>query len=151
MVLMCKIVNVEQPDEEGNLPAVRDYHAINSVPTNVRVPKKIATPVRVEGKVWFANERSTYLSLSVPTGIHKPAFAAWIAYMNMAILIATFAVALFNASADNTSLYFAYFYALVSIGVLVSLAPFRRPSITHGRWSAGPRSMVTYCISIESR
>ena len=58
LALMCKIVNVEQPDEEGNLPAVRDYHAINSVPTNVRVPKKIATPVRVEGKVWFANERS---------------------------------------------------------------------------------------------
>ncbi|VDB92286.1 unnamed protein product [Peniophora sp. CBMAI 1063] len=90
-----------EPDEEGNLPAVRDYHAINSVPTNIRVPKKVATPVRVEGKVWFANERT------------------WIAYMNMAILIATFAVALFNASADDVSRYFAYFYALVSVGVLV--------------------------------
>ena len=27
-----------------------------------RVPKKIATPIRVEGKVWFANERSTLSS-----------------------------------------------------------------------------------------
>lgn len=53
--------------------------------------------------------------------------------MNMAILIATFAVALFNASADDISRYFAYFYALVSVGVLVSPSPVRRASsITHG-------------------
>ncbi len=42
------------------MPTVRDYHAINSVPPQVRVPKKIATPVKVEGKVWFANERSKF-------------------------------------------------------------------------------------------
>lgn len=36
---------------------VRDYHAIN-LPPQVRVPKKIPTPIHVEGKVWFANERS---------------------------------------------------------------------------------------------
>lgn len=47
-----------QVDEDGNMPAVRDYHAINSVPAQVRVPKKIATPIRVEPKIWFANERS---------------------------------------------------------------------------------------------
>jgi hypothetical protein len=47
-----------QQDEDGQRPTVRDYHAINSLPEQVRVPKKIATPVRVEGKVWFANERS---------------------------------------------------------------------------------------------
>ena len=45
-------------DEHGQMPTVRDYHAINSVPPQVRVPKKIATPIKVEGKVWFANERS---------------------------------------------------------------------------------------------
>ena len=45
-------------DDEGNMPAVRDYHAINSLPPQVRVPKKIATPIKVEAKVWFANERS---------------------------------------------------------------------------------------------
>ena len=44
--------------EDGQMPTVRDYHAINSLPPQVRIPKKIATPVKVEGKVWFANERS---------------------------------------------------------------------------------------------
>lgn len=47
-----------EEDDEGNMPAVRDYHAINSLPPQVRVPKKIATPIKVEAKVWFANERS---------------------------------------------------------------------------------------------
>lgn len=47
--------------EDGQMPTVRDYHAINSLPPQVRVPKKIATPVKVEGKVWFANERSMSL------------------------------------------------------------------------------------------
>ena len=47
-----------EADDEGNMPAIRDYHAINSLPPQVRIPKKIATPIRVEAKVWFANERS---------------------------------------------------------------------------------------------
>jgi hypothetical protein len=53
----------EVPTTDGERPTVRDYHAINSVPeeVTVRVPKKIPTPVRVEGKVWFANERSACL------------------------------------------------------------------------------------------
>ena len=46
-------------DEDGQMPTVRDYHAINHLPPQVRIPKKIATPIKVEGKVWFANERST--------------------------------------------------------------------------------------------
>ena len=49
-----------EADDEGNMPTVRDYHAINSLPPQVRVPKKIATPIKVEAKVWFANERSAY-------------------------------------------------------------------------------------------
>jgi hypothetical protein len=40
------------------MPTVRDYHSITTAPPHVRVPKKTPTPVRVEGKVWFANERS---------------------------------------------------------------------------------------------
>ena len=47
-------------DEHGEQPAVRDYHAINSLPPLVKVPKKVATPVKVEAKVWFANERSEF-------------------------------------------------------------------------------------------
>lgn len=46
-----------QPNSEGQQPTIRDYHSIN-LPPQVRVPKKVPTPVRVEGKVWFANERS---------------------------------------------------------------------------------------------
>jgi len=45
---------------DGQQSTVRDYHAIN-LPPQVRVPKKIPTPIHVEGKVWFANERSKYL------------------------------------------------------------------------------------------
>ena len=52
-----------ESDEHGQMPTVRDYHAINSVPPQVRVPKKIATPIEVEGKVWFANERSAWRDL----------------------------------------------------------------------------------------
>lgn len=51
---------------DGQMPTVRDYHAINSLPPQVRVPKKIATPVKVEGKVWFANERSESAALRAP-------------------------------------------------------------------------------------
>ncbi|KAI0733603.1 hypothetical protein C8Q72DRAFT_600546 [Fomitopsis betulina] len=90
-----------ESDEHGQMPTVRDYHAINSVPPQVRVPKKIATPIKVEGKVWFANERT------------------WIAYLNMAVLIGTLALALFNASKDDISRYFAYAYAVISVGILV--------------------------------
>jgi len=48
-----------ETNEAGERPTVRDYHAIN-LPPNVRVPKKIATSVKVEGKIWFANERSEF-------------------------------------------------------------------------------------------
>ncbi|KAH8100939.1 hypothetical protein BXZ70DRAFT_138740 [Cristinia sonorae] len=88
-------------DEHGQMPTVRDYHAINSLPPQVRVPKKIATPIKVEGKVWFANERT------------------WISYLNIAVLIATLSLALFNASKDKIARDFAYAYAAISVGVLV--------------------------------
>ena len=56
-----------EQDADGQMPTVRDYHAINSVPPQVRVPKKIATPIKVEGKVWFANERSMHAANSCNT------------------------------------------------------------------------------------
>lgn len=40
-----------EEDDEGQRPTVRDYHSINAIPPQVRVPKKIATPIQVEGKV----------------------------------------------------------------------------------------------------
>ena len=43
-----------EADDEAQRPTVRDYHSINAVPPRVRVPKKIATPIQVEGKVcWW--------------------------------------------------------------------------------------------------
>lgn len=54
-----------EQDEQGQMPSIRDYHSINTVPPQVRVPKKIATPIKVEGKVWFANERSASPILSL--------------------------------------------------------------------------------------
>ncbi|KAI1797025.1 hypothetical protein LXA43DRAFT_1089548 [Ganoderma leucocontextum] len=88
-------------DEDGQMPTVRDYHAINHLPPQVRIPKKIATPIKVEGKVWFANERT------------------WISYLQTAVLIGTLAFALFNASKDQVVRNFAYAYAILSIGVVV--------------------------------
>ncbi|TFK60982.1 hypothetical protein BDN72DRAFT_850055 [Pluteus cervinus] len=88
-------------DENGQQPTVRDYHSINALPPQVRVPKKIPTPIRVEGKVWFANERT------------------WIAWLNNSILLAALSAALFNASKDPIAKNFAYFYASVSLGVLL--------------------------------
>ena len=68
------------PDPQS-ISEVRDYHSINAtLPPEVRIPKKIATPINVEGKVWFANERSTsneivhiFFSLSADSmgGVHQ--------------------------------------------------------------------------------
>ncbi|KAF9533925.1 hypothetical protein CPB83DRAFT_844777 [Crepidotus variabilis] len=88
-------------DDEGQRPTVRDYHAINSLPPNVHVPKKIPTSVKVEGKVWFANERT------------------WVSWLNISILLATLALGLFNASKDEVARRFAYVYAFISVCVLV--------------------------------
>ncbi|KAG5717339.1 Vacuolar transporter chaperone 2 [Termitomyces sp. T112] len=88
-------------DVDGQMPTVRDYHAINSLPPSVRIPKKIPTPIKVEAKVWFANERT------------------WVAWLNISVLLGTLALALFNASKDEIATRFAYGYALISVGVLI--------------------------------
>ena len=46
--------------ERDTMIVPRDYGATMTDPVPVRVPKKIATPIKVEGKVWFANERSKW-------------------------------------------------------------------------------------------
>ena len=46
-------------------------------------------------------------------------FLDWISWLNISILLATLAIGLFNASNDDIARDFAYFYALVSVGVLV--------------------------------
>ncbi|KAG8859286.1 hypothetical protein FRB96_004501 [Tulasnella sp. 330] len=83
-------VDVEHPN----------YQSITGLPPGVRIPKKIATPIKVEAKVWFANERT------------------WISYVNVCILLGTLSAALFNASKDNVARNLAYTYALISLVTL---------------------------------
>ncbi|PPQ63938.1 hypothetical protein CVT24_009113 [Panaeolus cyanescens] len=93
------IPNTES-NAEGERPTVRDYHSIN-LPPQVRVPKKIPTSIKVEGKVWFANERT------------------WVSWLNISILLATLALGLFNASKDDIAQTFAFVYALISVCTLI--------------------------------
>jgi len=90
-----------ETDTAGERPTVRDYHSITSLPPQVRVPKKIKTSVKVEAKVWFANERT------------------WISWLNVSILVATLSLGLFNASKDDIARNFAYVYALISVAILI--------------------------------
>jgi len=48
-------------------------------------------------------------------------FPAWVSYLNIGVLIGTLALALFNASKDDVARNFAYFYAVVSVGIIVSI------------------------------
>ncbi|KAG8935378.1 hypothetical protein FRC02_008183 [Tulasnella sp. 418] len=97
----------ERAPRNDNIPdAIRDsdghlvsYQSVDQG-VNVRVPKKIATPIKVEAKVWFANERT------------------WISYLNVAILLGTLSAALYNSSHDVIARRFAYVYALISLGIL---------------------------------
>jgi hypothetical protein len=49
----------ERSTRVDNIPHNPDYGTIN-LPPGVRVPKKLATPIKVEGKVWLAAERSQF-------------------------------------------------------------------------------------------
>jgi hypothetical protein len=88
---------------------VSEYHSIDNSTVRVRVPsklfepfqrkadesEKIATPVKVEAKVWFANER-TYIS-----------------YLSMGLLLSTISSGLLFGARDGTARYFAIAYAAV--------------------------------------
>jgi len=107
-------------DGEGQQPTVRDYHAINSVPPQVRVPKKIPTSIKVESKVWFANERSEFLCFCSLNRLWMfDLFSAWVSWLNISVLLAALALGLFNASKDDIARRMAYVYAVISMCVLV--------------------------------
>jgi hypothetical protein len=57
------------------------------------IPEKIATPVKVEAKVWFANERT------------------FISYLSMGLLLSTISSGLLFGARDGTARYFAMTYA----------------------------------------
>jgi hypothetical protein len=93
---------------------VSEYHSIDNSTVRVRVPskllepfpskadepEKIATPVKVEAKVWFANER-TYIS-----------------YLSMGLLLSTISSGLLFGARDGTARYFAIAYAAVYVAQL---------------------------------
>ncbi|TXT09961.1 uncharacterized protein COLE_03895 [Cutaneotrichosporon oleaginosum] len=88
------------PDSEER-PLLTDYHSINDPTIRVRVPKKKATPVKVEPKVWFANERT------------------YIAYLSMGVLLSTIATGLLFGAKDHPARWFALGYALISAATLI--------------------------------
>lgn len=49
-----------------------------------------------------------------------PVSVAWVSYLNVAILVGTLSLALFNASKDEVARNMAYAYAVISVGTLVS-------------------------------
>ncbi|KAI9301265.1 VTC domain-containing protein [Cunninghamella echinulata] len=70
------------------------------LPPGVKVPKKVITPLRVEPKVFFANER-TYFS-----------------WMSFGTLMATFSIALFNGG-DAVGKISGVIYTLISLSTLL--------------------------------
>ena len=70
------------------------------LPPGVHIPRKIPTPVRVEPKVFFANER-TYFS-----------------WMTFAVLLGSFSVALFNTG-DKIGKIAGLMYTLISLSTLI--------------------------------
>ena len=108
--------DIPEQDHTG----VRNYNSIQSLPPNVRVPRKVSTAIKVEGKVWFSNERSVSHSPLPTTPFIL--FLAWLSWLNAAILIGALAAALFNASRDPIARAFAYVYAALSVGVVVRLS-----------------------------
>ncbi|KAI8994867.1 VTC domain-containing protein [Pilobolus umbonatus] len=96
------------------------YSAPVILPPGVKIPKKVITPLRVEPKVFFANER-TYFS-----------------WMSLGTLLSTFSLALFNAG-DAVGKVSGVVYTLVSITTLLYGMGlyYRRRELIHNR-AAGP-------------
>ncbi|KAI8376002.1 VTC domain-containing protein [Radiomyces spectabilis] len=95
------------------------------LPPGVKVPKKVITPLRVEPKVFFANER-TYFS-----------------WMSLGTLMATFSIALFNAG-DAVGKISGVVYTLVSLSTLLYGMGlyYRRRELIRAR-ASGPYDDIT--------
>ncbi|KAI9486976.1 MAG: VTC domain-containing protein [Benjaminiella poitrasii] len=104
------------------------------LPPGVKVPQKVFTPIRVEPKVFFANER-TYFS-----------------WMSFGTLLSTFSLALFNAG-DAVGKISGIIYTLVSISTLIYGMGlyYRRCELIRNR-SAGPYDEIAgptvICIAL---
>ncbi|OWT38558.1 hypothetical protein J008_04381 [Cryptococcus neoformans] len=99
--IRAKSKRADRIPDDPQRPLVTDYHSINDPAMRIRVPKKFLTPVKVEAKVWFANERT------------------FISYLSMGLLLSTIASGLLFGSRDSPARWFAFAYALISAGVLI--------------------------------
>ncbi|KAI9478314.1 MAG: VTC domain-containing protein, partial [Benjaminiella poitrasii] len=99
-------------EEEEEAPVV--------LPSGVKVPKKVVTSIKVEPKVFFANER-TYFS-----------------WMGFGAMLSTFSLALFNAG-DAVGKISGILYTLIAISILMygSGLYYRRRELIRAR-SPGP-------------
>ncbi|ORY35514.1 putative vacuole fusion, non-autophagic-related protein [Naematelia encephala] len=85
------------------------YHAVDDPTIQLRVPHKKPTAVKVESKVWLANERT-----------HN-------AYLSLGVMVSTIASGLLFGARDSMARWFAFAYALISAGILIyGLAIFQR-------------------------
>ncbi|WVR07537.1 hypothetical protein IAU60_004579 [Kwoniella sp. DSM 27419] len=99
--MRAKSKRADRIPDNSERPLLTDYHSINDPTIRVRVPKKVATPVKVEAKVWFANERT------------------FISYLSMGILLSTIASGLLFGARDSPARWFAFAYAAISAGVML--------------------------------
>ena len=77
-----------------------------------------------------------------------PISVAWVSYLNVAILVGTLSLALFNASKDEVARNMAYAYAVISVGTLVSASCLYR-FVGSSIQSCQYRFMATQSISVE--
>ncbi|KAI8332947.1 VTC domain-containing protein [Choanephora cucurbitarum] len=116
-----KLIGKPEPSLRQQHQLARQLNAAPVIlPPGVKIPKKVVTPLRVEPKVFFANER-TYFS-----------------WMSFGTLISTFSLALFN-SGDAVGKISGIVYTLVSISTLMYGMGlyYRRRELIHNR-AAGP-------------
>ncbi|CAG8739714.1 8556_t:CDS:2, partial [Acaulospora morrowiae] len=104
---------------------------------NVLTPTKVEGPIRVEPKVYFANERT---------------FFSW---MRFSVLLGTLSLGLFNAATveNKTAMLFGAVYAFISVGVLIySLLQYnKRNKMINGRYPGpydDPIGPTFVCLSI---
>ncbi|UOH82883.1 hypothetical protein LQV05_005595 [Cryptococcus neoformans] len=103
--IRAKSKRADRIPDDPQRPLVTDYHSINDPAMRIRVPKKFLTPVKVEAKVWFANERT------------------FISYLSMGLLLSTIASGLLFGSRDSPARWFAFAYALMSLDLWMGHLP----------------------------
>ncbi|KAG9299482.1 hypothetical protein G9A89_009435 [Geosiphon pyriformis] len=115
------------------------YPTSNEPPSNlppaVHVPQHVETPIRVEPKVYFANERT---------------FFAW---MRFSVLLGTFSLALFNAGNDKIGRSFGLLYSIISLSILLySLNQFHKRNDMINSRDPGPYDDLVFptvvCIAL---